>query len=506
MVWEAGHVGRDNLVASAAYQPEPTAAAAARRFVRDTLHGWVTASTSTDGNGLVDDAVLLTSELVTNAVVHAGTPVQVTCRLADDSVEVVVSDNHPARLVPEPAENDHPPAERTSGRGLLLPAALASAWGVTYGRVSKSVWFRLGPAGRLAAGSSRGTRSGSRLEGDAHTGSVLAAALRSPAPLGGHSSAADAYAKLLTRTLEAAAQAVVADAAFALMPDEDGDLRLRASVGDLPLPGEATSGGTPLPGEAWLAAARADALAAPSLASVPFVVDGQVIGLLTVAAVTPGSFGEAETASLQRLADRWGPPLQRAWLASLEQVRRGRMAALVDARALLASGLSEAKIMKLVGHATVPRIAEWCAVLLRDSGTGLRVAAVRHTDAARTRALGTLLGRACQRAAPPGLWAGASPSPWRRWSLTEAGNTVAGDTAAEGSVPAPEDLGVGTAWCFPLGPAGEGPGVFVIGGSRDGRLAREAGEAAADIACRIQIALAGSRLAASEKDEAHAAL
>jgi anti-sigma regulatory factor (Ser/Thr protein kinase) len=506
-------VGRDNLVASAAYQPEPTAAAAARRFVRDTLHGWVVADASTDGNGLVDDAVLLTSELVTNAVVHAGTPVQVTCRLADGAVEVVVSDNHPARLVPEPAENDHPPAERTSGRGLLLPAALASAWGVTYGRASKSVWFRLGPAAHAAGGGSgRGARTVGRLEGDVHTGGVLAAALRSRGVLGDHGGGAgEGYAKLLMSTLEAAALAVAADAAFALMPDEDGDLRLGASAGDLPPAAGATNAATPLPGEAWLAAARADAPAAPSLATVPFVVDGQVTGLLTVASAAPGKFGEAETASLQRLADRWGPPLQRAWLASLEQVRRGRMAALADARGLLASGLTEGEIMELVGHATVPRIAEWCAVLLRDSDAGLRVAYVCHADVTRTQALGRLLGSACQRAAPPGLWAGASPSPWRRWSLAETSNAAAGETApgetvAGEPVPAPGDLGAGTAWCFPLGPAGEGPGVFVIGAGRDGRLSQEAGEAAADIACRIQVALASARLVPSDRAGARAAL
>src|SRR6516162_4035815 len=143
-----GHVeGLDGLVATAAYQPEPTAAAAARRFVRDTLQTWFISGAATGGDGLVDDAVLLTSELVTNAVVHAGTPVEVTCKLTGGGVEVVVSDGHPARLVPEPPENEHIPAERASGRGLLLPAALASAWGVTYGQAAKAVWFRIGQQG-----------------------------------------------------------------------------------------------------------------------------------------------------------------------------------------------------------------------------------------------------------------------------------------------------------------------------------------------------------------------
>src|SRR5258708_37502606 len=75
-----GRVAPEVRVASAAYQPEPKAAAAARRFVRDTLQAWVVTGAA-DGHGLVDDAVLLTSELVTNAVVHAGTPGQGTCRL-----------------------------------------------------------------------------------------------------------------------------------------------------------------------------------------------------------------------------------------------------------------------------------------------------------------------------------------------------------------------------------------------------------------------------------------
>src|SRR5215472_9037597 len=135
-------VGPDDLVASAAYQPEPTAAAAARRFVRDTLLSWGVTGEADGSDELLDDAVLLTSELVTNAVVHAGTQVKVTCRLADGAVEVVVRDGQPARLVPEGAE-DEPSLERTGGRGLLLPAALASAWGVAYGRSSKAVWFRL---------------------------------------------------------------------------------------------------------------------------------------------------------------------------------------------------------------------------------------------------------------------------------------------------------------------------------------------------------------------------
>src|SRR5713226_3056758 len=98
-----GHVeARNDIVANAAYQPEPAAVAAARQFVRETLQGWLETRPSAEGQVLVDDAVLLTSELVTNAVVHAGTPVQVTCKMGGTGVEVVVRDSHPARMVPGP--------------------------------------------------------------------------------------------------------------------------------------------------------------------------------------------------------------------------------------------------------------------------------------------------------------------------------------------------------------------------------------------------------------------
>jgi anti-sigma regulatory factor (Ser/Thr protein kinase) len=147
-----GHVLAENrLVVAASYQPEPQAVGAARRFVRDTLRAWLDPGQgavvqNTGLADLIDDAVLLTSELVTNAVVHAGTPVHVLCRLADTVLEIAVLDYHPARLVPEHVPGGEAPAGRTYGRGLLLPARLASSWGITYASTCKAVWFRLAVA------------------------------------------------------------------------------------------------------------------------------------------------------------------------------------------------------------------------------------------------------------------------------------------------------------------------------------------------------------------------
>jgi anti-sigma regulatory factor (Ser/Thr protein kinase)/GAF domain-containing protein len=482
-------VGAEVLVASAAYQPEPKAAAAARRFVRDTLQAWVVTGAA-DGHGLVDDAVLLTSELVTNAVVHAGTPVQVTCRLADGAVEVVVSDGHPGRLVPEAPEPDPVPSERTGGRGLLLPAALASAWGVAYGRVSKAVWFRLtlDGAGIGTGNPASDDDSAGELTDAIGVTAALAAALRAPAPLSvAHpvpAAAADtSYQRLLAGTVESALAAVGADAAFAMMPDEDGDLRLRASAGKVSLPaGEPGTGvpesGGPGPG--------VPAAGVPSVITVPFVVDGQVTGLLAAASAVPACFGEPECARLQRLADRSGPALQRAWLGELERLRRGRIAALAQARELLTSSLGRDEILDLAGRAIVPRLAPWCAVLLRSGESGLRTCYARHTTDTLADALPWLLDQVCQMVAPDFCAGrGAAQRPGRRWPL------VVGD--AEDAPPGVAELATDTAWCFPLGGPGDTVGALVVGDGGQDRLPHDVAALAADLACRIGLALNRAR-------------
>lgn len=111
--------------------------ATARSFVRDTLQGW-------GFTDIVDDAVVLTSELVTNAVVHAGTAADVLCLRTEDAVRIEVSDHYPEREIPlqQSAVNMGNP-DREGGRGLQLCAALATRWGVDYTPTQKQVWFQL---------------------------------------------------------------------------------------------------------------------------------------------------------------------------------------------------------------------------------------------------------------------------------------------------------------------------------------------------------------------------
>ncbi len=471
---------RNDLVVSAAYRPEPAAVAAARKFVRETLQDWLDAEpapadTRLAGTELVDDAVLLTSELVTNAVVHAGTQVQVTCKLAGSAVEVVVRDSHPARMVPGPVGDDSAPAERTHGRGLLLPSALASAWGVSYGAEAKAVWFRMGLAGQ------QDSLTDPAADPDAAGPAVPAAAWNVRAagpPATGQPTAEPYYDDLLRQAVGSARVIVAGDAAYALVADEDGDLSVRAAAGISP---------------------AALLRTAPSVATVPFIVDGQVTGVLAVAAVLPGRFGDNDLQRLQQLADRMAPALERARLAGLERARRARIDVLAEASELLASPLDAERILALAGQVAVPRLADWCAVLAAGPDGELHVLTARHADQQRAAALAWLLERA-RGSAPwpepgrPGAWSRARAG--LRWPLPGAAPAGAPRGAAE--------LAARGAWCFPLATPAGTSGLLVLGGPHSGRPSREVLSLAGDLAGRIALGLENYRLATQQLAAAQA--
>ncbi|MFI9149605.1 SpoIIE family protein phosphatase [Streptomyces sp. NPDC053367] len=115
----------------------PLTPGTARALARAAFQEWVP-----DGERQVADALVVVSELVTNAVVHAGTDVELYCRLEDGcgALVVEVTDRHPAR-----PPRDTPTEAHEYGRGLRLVAGLAEAWGVTYRKGAKTVWARLTP-------------------------------------------------------------------------------------------------------------------------------------------------------------------------------------------------------------------------------------------------------------------------------------------------------------------------------------------------------------------------
>jgi anti-sigma regulatory factor (Ser/Thr protein kinase) len=121
---------RDPVVATTRLPPEPASAGAARRFVHDVLRDSFHASD-------IEVAALLTSELVTNAVLHAGTPVELVVRCIDGCVQVEASDTgpHAPRQLAWAAGSE-------SGRGMAIVTALSDEWGVLPTAQGKTVWFR----------------------------------------------------------------------------------------------------------------------------------------------------------------------------------------------------------------------------------------------------------------------------------------------------------------------------------------------------------------------------
>ena len=90
--------------------------------------------------GAVGDAVLVVSELLSNAIRHArplpGSSVQVAWALDDDAVEVAVSDGG-AVTRPTPAQ---PTVSSLGGRGLDIVEYLARTWGVRADDGGLTVW------------------------------------------------------------------------------------------------------------------------------------------------------------------------------------------------------------------------------------------------------------------------------------------------------------------------------------------------------------------------------
>lgn len=110
--------------------PESASVPQARRFVADQL-GDLSPDT-------VDVARLLVSEIVTNAVLHAGTELVLTLERGESTVQVQIEDGNPLL----PVVRSHGPDAGT-GRGLHVLDRMASRWGTSEVDGGKIVWFEI---------------------------------------------------------------------------------------------------------------------------------------------------------------------------------------------------------------------------------------------------------------------------------------------------------------------------------------------------------------------------
>src|ERR1700712_1614306 len=111
----------------------PAAASVARLFVRCLCEEWGVAA-------VADVAELLSSELVTNAVLHARSSIELEAARTSSALRVDVRDVGDGQVQPKPNPAS---SEAEGGRGLSIVASLAESWGVDESEAGKSVWFTL---------------------------------------------------------------------------------------------------------------------------------------------------------------------------------------------------------------------------------------------------------------------------------------------------------------------------------------------------------------------------
>ncbi|MFN2536646.1 MAG: ATP-binding protein [Mycobacteriales bacterium] len=119
----------DSIVA--VLPPRAASAAQARELVIDRCCAW--------GLGtLCDDVALVVTELVANAVRHAGTDIEISIQHIDHGVRLEVKDGSTRPLRPRAALSSD-----EGGRGLLLVDALSNRYGVLGEPDGKRVWVEL---------------------------------------------------------------------------------------------------------------------------------------------------------------------------------------------------------------------------------------------------------------------------------------------------------------------------------------------------------------------------
>jgi phosphoserine phosphatase RsbU/P len=327
--------------------------AAARALVRSVLE-------ETGLDSLLNEALLLTTELSTNAVVHAGTELDIEVTADPSGLTVTVTDFAPGPLErlavgPKNTKVDiGDVAER--GRGLLLVDHFASRWGTVHEGTGKGVWFRLerhtGPGSlpTTAAAAAAGTPSVGALTGllqidpDQHADDGLA----------------EFATNLLSRLalLTGAAGGVVR-----LDRGDGGGRQLLARYGRPPRDDAATI-------------------------RVPLAVQRPYSGELELDASPVGYAQPLATI----VAERFSLHLENDRLRRTDLRRQTWLTFLAEASELLAQSLDVNLTMALIPQLVVPRLGQWCAVHTTDAWGRLQLAAATHADESALAKLYATLG------------------------------------------------------------------------------------------------------------------
>jgi sigma-B regulation protein RsbU (phosphoserine phosphatase) len=333
--------------------------AAARRAVQDLLIG-------AGLEVMLDDALLLVSELVTNAVVHAGTELELHIDIGPGLARIEVIDYGPGL----PVRHGDAQVTREGGRGIYLLDALAQEWGTRHFAGGKSVWFVLGVTDRIVPRPLPLRPPG---RGSAPTPPAVSWLLGLPSDLEERLSPVQLIGELLHRLCGA-------------MDLSQGWL-LAESAGDpeqwaVMAAHDPTSLAVEVDAVRRLARAGTDQTLSDGTGRLvlPLRRRTGVFGALVVG--DAAHLDETEVALARLVGDRMGVVLRddRAHAAQLRD--RGSLALLAEASELFAGTLDVTLAVTLAAQLVVPRFATWSAVYTADE-QGVHLAAVAHEQEAQ---------------------------------------------------------------------------------------------------------------------------
>ena len=332
---------------------------AARRVVQDAL-------LDAGLEVMLDDALLLVTELVTNSVVHAGTDVELHIEIGAGSARIEVVDRGAASL---PIVTGEPDGIREGGRGMFLLDALAQEWGTRHFPGGKSVWFSLGVPERVAPRPAPlHPRSPSRLPSPP----VVSWLLGLPADLEERLTPVQLLGELLHRlcgAMELSEGWLVAESV------EDADTWAVLAAHD------PTREPPAVESVRRLARVGTDQVLAGGggLLVLPLRRRTGVFGALVVG--DADHLDETGVALARLVGDRMGVVL-RDDRASAAQLRdRGSLALLAEASEMFAGTLDVTLAVTLAAQLVVPRFAAWSGVYVADD-EGVRLSSVAHADEA----------------------------------------------------------------------------------------------------------------------------
>jgi serine phosphatase RsbU (regulator of sigma subunit)/anti-sigma regulatory factor (Ser/Thr protein kinase) len=327
--------------------------AAARALVRSVL-------ADAGLEELLNEALLLTTELSTNAVEHARTELDIEVLADPSGLTVTVSDfaAGPIDDVTARPKNDLTDISQVAerGRGLLLVDHFASRWGTTHQATGKGVWFRLDrkgpsiPAGRQPDTPHQvvsGTGSGQPGPSAPSAGAMSALMQTAPDPYADDPLPTFA-ADLLVRVGDMVG---AAGGAVRLDRGDGAGWQLLARYGRQPRPGD-------------------------ELLRVPLTVHRPYAGELELDAA-PSGYARPLAALV---AERLSLHLENDRLRRTDIRRQTWLTFLAEASELLAQSLDVELTMALIPQLVVPRLGQWCAVHTADEWGRLRLAAATHAD------------------------------------------------------------------------------------------------------------------------------